>query len=57
LRAAREAGDIDEGPLSMGQDAGLIHDIPSAAEIVIRIARQAEEILAHRLPQLLVHAG
>jgi len=30
LRAAREAGDIDEGPLSMGQDAGLIHDIPGA---------------------------
>ena len=24
LRAAREAGDVDEGPLSMGQDAGLI---------------------------------
>ena len=24
LRAARDAGDVDEGPLSMGQDAGLI---------------------------------
>src|SRR5262247_2845202 len=33
LRAARESGDVDEGPLSMGQDAGLIHDIPSAGEI------------------------
>ena len=31
-RAARESGDIAEGPLSMGQDAGLIRDIPSAAE-------------------------
>ena len=30
----------------MGQDAGLIHDIPPAAEIVRRIAQEAEEILA-----------
>jgi NAD(P)H-dependent flavin oxidoreductase YrpB (nitropropane dioxygenase family) len=49
LRAAREAGDVDEGPLSMGQDAGLIHDIPPAGEIVGRIAREAEEILTRRL--------
>ena len=53
LRAARESGDIAEGPLSMGQDAGLIRDIPSAAELVRRIAEEAEEILARRLPKLL----
>ena len=53
LRAAREAGDVDEGPLSMGQDAGLIHDIPSAAELVRRIAQEAEDILARKLPRLL----
>jgi NAD(P)H-dependent flavin oxidoreductase YrpB (nitropropane dioxygenase family) len=52
LREAREAGDVDEGPLSMGQDAGLIHDIPPAGEIVARIARQAEEILTQRLPRM-----
>jgi len=52
LRAAREAGDVDEGPLSMGQDAGLIWDIPSAGEIVTRIAQQAEEILMRTLPRL-----
>src|SRR6476619_6109842 len=40
LRAAREAGDIDEGPLSMGQDAGLIRDIPPAEELVRRIAQE-----------------
>jgi NAD(P)H-dependent flavin oxidoreductase YrpB (nitropropane dioxygenase family) len=45
LRAARELGDVDEAPLSMGQDAGLIHDIPPAGEIVARIAKEAEEIL------------
>ena len=52
LRAAREAGDLDEGPLSMGQDAGLIHDIPHAEEIVARIAQQAEDVLARKLPRL-----
>ncbi len=38
--------------MSMGQDAGLIRDLPPAAEIVARIAREAEEILARRLPRL-----
>jgi len=53
LRAARESGDVDEGPLSMGQDAGLVHDIPRAADIVTRIAQEAEEILTRKLPRLL----
>jgi NAD(P)H-dependent flavin oxidoreductase YrpB (nitropropane dioxygenase family) len=53
LRAARDAGDVDEGPLSMGQDAGLIHDIPPAADLVRRIAQEADEILSRRLPKLL----
>ena len=56
LRAARETGDIEEGPLSMGQDAGLIYDIPSAADIVTRIAQEAEEILTNRLPSLVARA-
>jgi NAD(P)H-dependent flavin oxidoreductase YrpB (nitropropane dioxygenase family) len=54
LRAARESGDVAEGPLSMGQDAGLIRDIPSAAEIVTRIAQEAEELLERTLPRLVV---
>jgi NAD(P)H-dependent flavin oxidoreductase YrpB (nitropropane dioxygenase family) len=52
LRAARESGDVEEGPLSMGQDAGLIHDIPRAADVVTRIAEQAEALLTERLPAL-----
>ena len=52
LQAARKSGDVDEGPLSMGQDAGLIHDIVPAAEIVARIAAEAEEILRRKLPGL-----
>jgi len=53
LNAARQSGDVDEGPLSMGQDAGLIHDIPPAGEIVTRIVREAEEILGRKLPRLI----
>jgi NAD(P)H-dependent flavin oxidoreductase YrpB (nitropropane dioxygenase family) len=52
VQAARKAGDIDNAPLSMGQDCGLIHDIPAAAEIVARIAREAEAILREKLPRL-----
>ena len=52
LLDAREKGDIEEGALSYGQDAGLIGDIPSAGEIVRRIAAEAEEILSSKLPGL-----
>jgi len=54
LRAARESGDVDEGPLSMGQDSGLIHDVPPAGEIVARIAKEAEEILTRGLSRYVV---
>jgi NAD(P)H-dependent flavin oxidoreductase YrpB (nitropropane dioxygenase family) len=52
LAEARRTGDIEEGSLSIGQDAGLIHDIPPAGEIVTRIVKEAEEILTRRLPRL-----
>src|SRR5438105_2955590 len=42
LQAARKNGDVNEAVLSMGQDAGLIHEILPAAEIVTRIAAEAE---------------
>jgi NAD(P)H-dependent flavin oxidoreductase YrpB (nitropropane dioxygenase family) len=45
LQTARKNGDVEEAVLSMGQDAGLIHDIAPAAEIVTRIAEDAERIL------------
>ncbi len=53
LLRARESGDADEGSLLIGQDAGLIHDIPSAGELIRRLAGEAEEILSGRLPGLL----
>ena len=49
IKDARGRGDVEETPLWMGQDAGLIGDIASAGAIVKRIAREAEEILSTKL--------
>ena len=38
-------GDTDDGIWTVGQSQGLIHDIPTAAELVRNIMRQAEEVL------------
>ena len=48
VRNAREAGDAEEAPLYYGQDAGLIDDIPGAADAVSKIVTQAEEIIGGR---------
>src|SRR6266436_1271731 len=42
-------GDADEGIWSAGQVQGLIHDIPTCAELVSRIMREAEAIIRSRL--------
>jgi NAD(P)H-dependent flavin oxidoreductase YrpB (nitropropane dioxygenase family) len=52
LERARESGDADSASLLIGQDAGLIHDIPRAGEIVERIVDEAERVLKDRLPKL-----
>lgn len=52
LQRAMETGDADNASLLIGQDAGLIHDIPSAGEIVERIVAEAEALLRDRLPKL-----
>ena len=43
--AARERGDFDVAAVIVGEACGLIHDIPSAAEIVQRVAADAERLL------------
>ena len=53
ILAARKVGDVKESTLSYGQDAGLIHEILPSGEIVRRIAREADEILSARLPNLI----
>ncbi len=52
LERARETGDAANAALLIGQDAGLIHDIPPAGEIVERIVAEAEALLKDRLPKL-----
>jgi len=46
-------GNIDEGIWSAGQVQGLIHDIPSCAELVSRIVREAEAIIHGRLDAMI----
>lgn len=43
--AAKMAGDFDIAAVFAGEAVGLIHDIPAAAEIVERIALEAEQLL------------
>jgi nitronate monooxygenase len=44
--AAKAAGNFDIAGVFAGEAVGLIHDIPPAAEIVGRIATEAEQILS-----------
>ena len=44
-----EEGDTDVGVWSAGMVQGLIHDIPTCAELVSRIVGEAEAIIARRL--------
>ena len=48
-RTALETGDLDAGLVWAGQVQGLIHDIPTCAELVGRIVRDAESIIVSRL--------
>lgn len=48
-RQVYETGDWNEGIWSAGMSQGLIHDIPSVAELVTRMAREAADLLDRRL--------
>ena len=43
---AREIGDFDIAPVIAGEAAGLVRDIPSAEEIVLRNVTEAERLLS-----------
>ena len=51
-RSVYEVGDNDAGIWSAGQIQGLIHDIPTCAELIHRIVREAEEIIHGRLDRM-----
>ena len=46
-------GDLDKGIWSAGMIVGLINDIPSCEELLSRIVDDAEEIIRHRLVDML----
>jgi nitronate monooxygenase len=48
-RVALETGDVEAGLVWAGQVQGLIHDIPTCADLVGRIVRDAEDIIRNRL--------
>ncbi|WP_157216402.1 NAD(P)H-dependent flavin oxidoreductase [Flavisphingomonas formosensis] len=48
-RDALETGNIDAGLVWAGQVQGLIHDVPTCAELIGRIVHDAETIIAGRL--------
>jgi nitronate monooxygenase len=51
-RSVYEVGDNDAGIWSAGQIQGLIHDIPTCAELIHRMVREAEEIIQGRLDRM-----
>jgi len=53
-RVVYEGGDPDHGIGSAGMVQGLIHDVPTCAELVSRIVREAEAPIARRLAGLIV---
>ena len=46
-RTVYETGDIQAGIWTAGLAAGLIHDIPTCAELISRMVAEAEQIIAH----------
>jgi nitronate monooxygenase len=48
-----EGGDTESGIWTSGMVQGLIHDIPSVAELVARTVSQAESIITSRLAGLI----
>ena len=49
-RVALETGDLDAGLIWAGQIQGLIRDIPTCAELLQRIVKDANDIIQGRLP-------
>jgi nitronate monooxygenase len=52
-RVLLEQGDLDAGLVWAGQVQGLIHDIPSVAELIDRIIAEAQQIIAGRLKAMM----
>ena len=51
-REALVSGDVEGGIIWAGQAQGLIHDVPTCAELIARIVAEAEEIIDARLARM-----
>jgi nitronate monooxygenase len=56
-RTVFEEGDVDAGIWTVGMVQGLIHDVPTCAELIDRIVTEAVEIITGRLAGALATAG
>jgi nitronate monooxygenase len=56
-REAAQQGNDEYSPLWSGQSVGLIHDLPSAAEVVETIVQEARTLLLERLPRAVQLSG
>ncbi len=51
-RALLESGELEQGIWSAGMVVGLIDDIPTCAELIVRIVTEAQSIITERLATL-----
>ncbi|MEO8927464.1 MAG: nitronate monooxygenase family protein [Caulobacteraceae bacterium] len=56
-RVVYESGNPDHGIWSAGQVQGLIHDLPSCADLIGRIIAEAEAIIRQRLERMISAPG
>jgi nitronate monooxygenase len=55
-RNVYEVGDNDAGIWSAGQVQGLIHDIPSCAELISRMVAEAEALITGRMARMVTRS-
>jgi NADH:quinone reductase (non-electrogenic) len=52
-RKVFEHGDLEAGVWTAGMVQGLIHDIPTVAELIDRVVTEADQLIRNRLPDLM----
>lgn len=53
-RTVFETGDLEAGVWTVGTSQGLVHDVPTVANLIERIVAEAEQVITSRLPGLMV---
>jgi nitronate monooxygenase len=46
-------GNVDGGTMAVGQVMGIIHDIPTVAELIERIMMEADDLISRALPNMM----